>query len=92
MGAVSGLKSHRRGLLAKHKDAFDVTGCLCLKRNCAARKQSSAKRKRNGFSLRWTPRRGSNLPNNGVNWPTGLIDTSFRFFDARKELRRSLAN
>jgi hypothetical protein len=58
--------------------------CLCPKRNCAAKKQSSAKRKRNGCRPRLRPRRGSNLPNNGVSWPTGLKETpTDRFRSAR---------
>jgi hypothetical protein len=40
-----------------------------------AKKQSSAKRKRKGCRLRLRPSRGSNLPNNGASWRTGVNDT-----------------
>ena len=44
-----------------------------------AKKQSSAKRKRKECRFRLRPSRGSNLPNNGVSWRTGVKNTRAEF-------------
>ena len=54
-------------------------------------KQSSAKRKRKGCRLRLRPSRGSNLPNNGASWQSGLKNTraEFSFSDTSLRLSRN---
>ena len=74
-GAAQSLRrqfSRRWGNLRFRRKSPPVRHQLSTKCVFVAKKQSSAKRKRKGCRLRLRRRRGSNLPNNGASWRTGL--------------------